>query len=126
MNSSTKRCMPMPISRPPKRISRRAAQVLAAARGLYYPSTEVATGGVRGRDATTDEILEFTGQQPKTIWLVEDVFKVAYEVDLFGRVRRAVEAVRANARSRRRRTRQFKNHRRRRDCPRLRGRLRTR
>jgi NodT family efflux transporter outer membrane factor (OMF) lipoprotein len=73
-----------------------ARQVLAAARGLRYPSSVVAAGGLRGRDATSDEILEFSGREPKTIWLLDDVFEVAYEVDLFGRVRRSVEAARAN------------------------------
>jgi len=77
---------------------------LAAARAITsevhaarYPSTESAVGGVYGRDPTTDEILELTGHPPQTLWLFEDIFQAAYEVDLFGRVHRAIEAANANA-----------------------------
>jgi outer membrane protein, multidrug efflux system len=79
---------------------------LAAARAVVsevhadrYPSTQAIAGGVYGRDPTTDEILELGGHRPQTIWLFEDVFHAAYEVDLFGRVRRAIEAAHANAES---------------------------
>jgi hypothetical protein len=34
---------------------------------------------------------------PQTIWLFEDIFQAAYEVDLFGRVHRAIEVANANA-----------------------------
>jgi outer membrane protein TolC len=37
--------------------------------------------------------------RPATIWLFEDLFQVAYEVDLFGRVHRAIEEANANAES---------------------------
>ncbi len=72
-----------------------ARAVLAAARAGRYPRTDVDVGGLRGRDAVTDEILELGGHPPQTIWLLEDVVEVSYEVDLFGRVRRGVEASRA-------------------------------
>jgi NodT family efflux transporter outer membrane factor (OMF) lipoprotein len=74
-----------------------ARAALSAAHASRYPSTEVGAVGVYGRDAVTDEILELQGQRPQTIWLFEDVFQVAYEVDLFGRVHRAIEAANANA-----------------------------
>ncbi len=74
-----------------------ARAVLAAAHAGRYPSTSVVAGGIRGRDAVTDEILELNGHAPQTIWLIEDVFEAAYEVDLFGRVHRAIEAADANA-----------------------------
>jgi NodT family efflux transporter outer membrane factor (OMF) lipoprotein len=74
-----------------------ARAVLSAARANRYPSTEASAGGLYGRDAVTDEILELTGRPPQTIWLFEDVFQAAYEVDLFGRVHRAIEAANANA-----------------------------
>lgn len=72
-----------------------ARAVLAAARAGRYPGTDVTVAGIHGRDATTDEILEVGGHPPQTIWLLEDVIEVAYEVDLFGRVRRGIEASRA-------------------------------
>jgi NodT family efflux transporter outer membrane factor (OMF) lipoprotein len=74
-----------------------ARSVVSAAQSNRYPSTTVEGGGIYGRDAVTDEILELGGQRPQTIWLLEDVFEASYEVDLFGRVHRAIEVANANA-----------------------------
>jgi NodT family efflux transporter outer membrane factor (OMF) lipoprotein len=74
-----------------------ARAALTAVHAGRYPSTAAVAGGVYGRDATTDEILELTGRPPQTVWLFEDIFQAAYEVDLFGRVHRAIEAANANA-----------------------------
>ena len=70
--------------------------VLQATKSQRWPQTQAEMGGVYGRDATTDEILELTGRDPESIWLYEGVLQVGYEVDLFGRVRRSVEAARAD------------------------------
>ena len=74
-----------------------ARAVLSAVHAERYPSTTAAAGGLYGRDAVTDEILELTGRPPQTFWLFEDIFQSAYEIDLFGRVHRAIEAANANA-----------------------------
>jgi NodT family efflux transporter outer membrane factor (OMF) lipoprotein len=74
-----------------------ARAVVSAANVNRYPSTSVSAVGLYGRDATTDEILELGGQRPQTIWLLEEIFQSAYEVDLFGRVHRAIEVANANA-----------------------------
>ncbi len=74
-----------------------ARAVLSAVHADRYPSTEAIAGGVRGRDPVTEEILELDGHQPQTVWLWEDVFQASYEVDLFGRIHRAIEAASANA-----------------------------
>jgi len=74
-----------------------ARAALSATHASRYPSTEVSAGGLYGRDAVTDEILELGGHPPQTIWLLEDVVQAAYEVDLFGRVHRAIEVANANA-----------------------------
>jgi NodT family efflux transporter outer membrane factor (OMF) lipoprotein len=74
-----------------------ARAALSGVRASRYPSTDAAVGGVYGRDPVTEEILELNGNPPQTLWLFEDVFQVAYEVDLFGRVHRAIEAATANA-----------------------------
>lgn len=74
-----------------------ARAVVSAAQVNRYPSTAAVAGGVYGRDAVTDEILELGGHRPQTIWLLEDVLQAAYEVDLFGRVHRAIEVANANA-----------------------------
>jgi NodT family efflux transporter outer membrane factor (OMF) lipoprotein len=74
-----------------------ARAAVSAVHAERYPSTAAVAGGVYGRDAATDEILELTGRPPQTTWLFEDIFRAAYEVDLFGRVHRAIEAANANA-----------------------------
>jgi NodT family efflux transporter outer membrane factor (OMF) lipoprotein len=70
---------------------------LQAARAYRYPATQIVAGGLYGRDATTDEILELGGQAPQNTWVLEDLFQAAYEVDLFGRVHRAIEAANATS-----------------------------
>ena len=84
----------------------RAEANLAGARALYlaarsslYPKTEIGLGAVYGRNANTDEILELSGKKPKTIWLFDDRLDVSYELDLFGHVRRSMEAAAAGAES---------------------------
>jgi multidrug efflux system outer membrane protein len=74
-----------------------ARAVLQASRAGRYPTTTVVADAVRGRDPITDEILEIDRLPPFTIWKLDDLFNVSYEVDLFGRVRRAIEASRADA-----------------------------
>jgi NodT family efflux transporter outer membrane factor (OMF) lipoprotein len=74
-----------------------ARAVVTAVHAARYPSTEAIAGGAYGRDPVTNEILEIGGHRPQTLWLFEDLFEVAYEVDLFGRVHRAIEQANANA-----------------------------
>jgi len=62
-----------------------------------YPQTKLGAATERARDPTTNEILEFAGQPPQTFWFYDALLDVSYEVDLFGRVRRAIEAARADA-----------------------------
>jgi NodT family efflux transporter outer membrane factor (OMF) lipoprotein len=74
-----------------------ARAVISAAHANRYPSTTASAGALYGRDAVTDEILELGGHPPQTIWLYEDIFQSAYELDLFGRVHRSIELAHANA-----------------------------
>jgi NodT family efflux transporter outer membrane factor (OMF) lipoprotein len=74
-----------------------ARAVLDAVHANRYPSTEARAGGIYGRDALTDEILELNGHAPQNFWLFEDVFQASYEVDIVGRVHRAIELANANA-----------------------------
>ena len=74
-----------------------ARAILEGARAGRYPDTAVKLGAIRGRDAGTDEILEITGHRPATIWVFDAVFDMSYEVDLFGHVRRSIEAASADA-----------------------------
>jgi NodT family efflux transporter outer membrane factor (OMF) lipoprotein len=73
-----------------------ARAVLEASRGGNYPSTALEAGAVYGRDPTTEEILEVVGAKPQTIWLFDTLFDVSYELDLFGRVKRSIEASKAD------------------------------
>jgi NodT family efflux transporter outer membrane factor (OMF) lipoprotein len=74
-----------------------ARAVLAGARADLYPSTEIALQAKRGRDGVTNEILAFTGRKAFTIWLDEALINISYELDFFGRVRRSIQAARADA-----------------------------
>lgn len=68
----------------------RARAVYREARGGLFPSTEVSAGARYGRDQTT-----WTGAgRAPTQWSESGGLDVAYEVDLFGRVRRDIEAAR--------------------------------
>jgi NodT family efflux transporter outer membrane factor (OMF) lipoprotein len=71
--------------------------VLEGARGAYYPQTTLGAGALYGRDATTDEILEIAGAPPQNIWIFDAILEISYELDYLGRVRRSVEAARADA-----------------------------
>jgi NodT family efflux transporter outer membrane factor (OMF) lipoprotein len=74
-----------------------ARAALQGARNGLYPQTNLNLGAKYGRDAITDEILELNGRKPQTIWVFDDILDVSYELDLFGRVRRSIEASRADA-----------------------------
>jgi NodT family efflux transporter outer membrane factor (OMF) lipoprotein len=70
---------------------------LEAARNGLYPQTDASVAAIRGHDPITEEILEIDGRSPQTIWLYDDALDVSYELDLFGRVRRSIQAARADA-----------------------------
>ena len=74
-----------------------ARAILEASRAGNYPATTVEAGAIYGRDPTTDEIVEIVGGKPKTTWLFDTLFDVSYELDLFGRVKRSIEASKADA-----------------------------
>ncbi len=73
-----------------------ARATLESARVGRYPQTQLGVGTERARDAVTDEILEIGGHSPQTFWFYDAMLDVSYEVDLFGHVRRAIEAARAD------------------------------
>jgi NodT family efflux transporter outer membrane factor (OMF) lipoprotein len=68
----------------------RARAIYTEARGGLFPSTDVSGGAGYGRDQTT---WTGTGQAP-TQWSYSSGLDVSYELDLFGRVRRDIEAAR--------------------------------
>lgn len=74
-----------------------AQAVVDASRAGRLPSTVANAAAIRGRNATTDEILEIDGHAPVTGWTLDSVINVAYEVDLFGHVQRTIEASQADS-----------------------------
>jgi NodT family efflux transporter outer membrane factor (OMF) lipoprotein len=74
-----------------------ARAVLEAAKSGRYPQTKAETAATYGRDPITDEILELGGHRPENTWIFDALLDVSYEVDLFGHVRRSIEASRADA-----------------------------
>jgi multidrug efflux system outer membrane protein len=74
-----------------------ARAILEGARALQLPQTEVTGGATYGRNSTLETILETEGLAPQDTWLFDTSFDVSYEIDLFGHVRRSVEAARDNA-----------------------------
>jgi NodT family efflux transporter outer membrane factor (OMF) lipoprotein len=74
-----------------------ARALLEASKAGALPATGVGAGATYGRDPSTDEILQIAGAQSQSIWIFDDLFDVSYELDLFGRVRRGIEASRADA-----------------------------
>jgi NodT family efflux transporter outer membrane factor (OMF) lipoprotein len=74
-----------------------ARAVLESVKAARYPNTTLEAGGIYGRDPVTDEILELGGHRPANTWIFDTILDVSYEVDLFGHVRRSVEASRADA-----------------------------
>jgi len=76
---------------------------LAASRAIYegaqsqlLPQTDTSAGAEYGRDPTTNEILELGGHKPVTSWQFDALIDASYELDLFGHVRRSIEAARDN------------------------------
>jgi NodT family efflux transporter outer membrane factor (OMF) lipoprotein len=74
-----------------------ARAILEGVRTARYPDTKLEAGGTYGRDPITDEILELGGHRPANTWIFDALLDVSYEVDLFGHVRRSIEASRADA-----------------------------
>ena len=69
----------------------RARGALEQARAGLFPGTTVEAGATYGKSASAS--------QPRTGWVFDGAFDVSYEVDLFGRVRRTIEAAHADAES---------------------------
>jgi NodT family efflux transporter outer membrane factor (OMF) lipoprotein len=74
-----------------------ARAVLEGIKAARYPNTTLEAGGTYGRDPITDEILELGGHRPANTWVFDTILDASYEVDLFGHVRRSIEASRADA-----------------------------
>lgn len=74
-----------------------ARAILEGARALQLPQTTTEGSATYGRSPALDTILETEGRPPQDSWVFDATFDVSYELDLFGHVRRSVEAARDNA-----------------------------
>jgi NodT family efflux transporter outer membrane factor (OMF) lipoprotein len=77
---------------------------LAQARGLLnqaraglFPSTSLQAADTYGRSTLADAAAALKGQRAADQWIYSAGLDVSYEVDLFGQVRRSVEAAKANS-----------------------------
>jgi NodT family efflux transporter outer membrane factor (OMF) lipoprotein len=77
----------------------RARAVLSEARVGLFPSTQVSTGATYGRSAGANSATASAGTTAHAQWAYQAGFDMNYQVDLFGRVRRTIEAARADTES---------------------------
>ena len=77
----------------------RARGALEQARAGLFPSTDLSLSGIYGKSTTQNLIESLNGDPAKPSWFYDGGLDVSYEVDLFGRIRRTIEAARANAQS---------------------------
>jgi NodT family efflux transporter outer membrane factor (OMF) lipoprotein len=74
----------------------RARGVLEEARAQRFPTTEVLASATYGRAAASNVLSGPQGTRLRKGWVFDGTFDASYEVDLFGRVSRAIEAARAD------------------------------
>ncbi len=78
------------------------AQGLASeARAGLFPTTDLTAGDTYGRSSTADLLAALDGKKATPSWTGTVGFNAAYQVDLFGRVRRSIEAAHANTQAER-------------------------
>ena len=73
-----------------------AQAVLGEARAGLLPTTDLTAGATYGRSSTADALASLKGVKPQNSWDYSAGFNAAYQVDLFGRVRRTIEAAHAS------------------------------
>jgi len=74
-----------------------AQGVVSEARAGLFPTTNLTAGDSYGRSSTADLLASLYGKKPTPTWTSSVGFTAAYQVDLFGRVRRTLEAAHASA-----------------------------
>ncbi|HEY3813626.1 MAG TPA: efflux transporter outer membrane subunit [Caulobacteraceae bacterium] len=77
----------------------KAVAVLQQARAGRFPSTEINAGVSYGQSSTADLVASLKGLEATPSTGFDGSFAVAYDFDLFGRIRRTIEAARADAQS---------------------------
>ncbi|HWE46326.1 MAG TPA: efflux transporter outer membrane subunit [Caulobacteraceae bacterium] len=77
----------------------KALAVLQGARAGRFPTTEIDAGASYGKSSTADLVASLKGLEAQPSTGFDGSFAVAYDFDLFGRIRRSIEAARADAQS---------------------------
>ena len=72
-----------------------AQAMVSEARAGLFPSTDLTAGANYGKSSTTSSSTSGNRAQPG--WFYSTGFTAAYQVDLFGQIRRSIEAAKANA-----------------------------
>jgi NodT family efflux transporter outer membrane factor (OMF) lipoprotein len=74
-----------------------AEALVSQARAGLFPTTDLSAGATYKRGDTTNRQISTSTAAPTSNWLYTTGFTTAYQVDLFGQVRRTIEAARASA-----------------------------
>ena len=77
----------------------KAEATLQEARAGRFPSTAINAGVSYGQSSTADLVASLKGLEAKPTTGFDGSFAVAYDFDLFGRIRRTIQAARASAES---------------------------
>jgi NodT family efflux transporter outer membrane factor (OMF) lipoprotein len=75
----------------------KASGVLAQAHAGLFPSTDLSVSDLWGRSSTAQLVQALGGPKAEPAWVGAGAFNVSYEVDIFGRIRRSIEAARGDA-----------------------------
>jgi NodT family efflux transporter outer membrane factor (OMF) lipoprotein len=75
----------------------KARGVLAQARAGLFPTTDLAANDLWGLSSSDQLVDSLTGQPQSPSWYASGGLNVSYQVDLFGRIRRGIQAARADA-----------------------------
>jgi NodT family efflux transporter outer membrane factor (OMF) lipoprotein len=73
-----------------------ARAALTQARAGFLPTTQATAGASYGVSSSTDLAAEIDHTHPKAGWVDTSGFTAAWELDLFGRIRRSVEAAKGD------------------------------
>jgi len=75
----------------------KASGVLAQARAGLFPTTELSANDLWGKSGSAALVAALQGGKAEPAWLGSAGFNVSYEIDIFGRIRRSIEAAKADA-----------------------------
>lgn len=75
----------------------RARGVLAAAQAGLFPTTELTANDLWGENGVEQLLSAVTGSKATPSWFATGSLSVGYQVDLFGRIRRGIQAAHADA-----------------------------